>query len=388
MEQNSLPYISTLNPLRGIAAILVVVAHCNFVVKPFLLAHTKFLQSAMMSVDFFFVLSGFIMSYVYHGHFNRKVTSANFRHFVGARFARVYPLHFVTTIWAFICSFFILRFANAIDPASIGEYNLKALPACIFLLNGFPLFPTFPLNVPSWSLSTEWWVYMIFPFIAPVIFSLKPVGKLVAILIVAIFYSTVVFYGPSSGPVYQYLADHLQSMVPFNAILKCVAGFVLGMLLYTLYRQKFGYFIIKRDWFFVLILFALILAMHFGITKILIVACFALIILSASYNNGRVKHLFDRKAFQHIGNWSFSIYLVHYPLIFMYFIFRLRSDPSYLAESIFLKEQNFMAGLVLCMIILALTMLVSAFTWRFIEMPARKYFNSLFSNYYLKTRNT
>ena len=382
LESKSSTYITTLTPLRGIAALLITIYHCNFGVKPFLLDYTKFLQNAAMWVDFFFVLSGFIMCYVYHSYFSIGVTWSKYKKFIGARFARVYPLHFFTTLWAFLCSVLILHYATSIDPASIGEYNLKALPACLFLLNGFPIFSTFPLNVPSWSLSVEWWMYMVFPFIAPLLLTLKVKGKLWSLMAVLIFYCTVVFYGPPIDSYNKWLFDHLGFMIPYIPISKCFGGFLLGMLMYTFFERKSGYSLIKSDWFFTASMLAAVLAMHFGLTAIVIIACFSFIILSAAYNTGRVKRIFDTPVMQKLGNWSFSIYLVHYPVIYMYFILRLKNDPTYLAQSIFLKEQNYTEGFILCAIIVTITLFISALSWRFLEMPSRNFLNKAFNRNY------
>ena len=69
------PYLSTLTPLRGIAALVVVVFHCNLflgqVVDPKI---TLFVQNGWLWVDFFFVLSGFILAHVYGNYFREGVT--------------------------------------------------------------------------------------------------------------------------------------------------------------------------------------------------------------------------------------------------------------------------------------------------------------------------
>lgn len=53
-------------------------------------------------VDFFFMLSGFIMSHVYGSLFANTVTQPGIRQFVLARFARVYPLHFVMLLYTVV----------------------------------------------------------------------------------------------------------------------------------------------------------------------------------------------------------------------------------------------------------------------------------------------
>ena len=58
------PYITTLTPLRGIAALLVLIYHSNLMVMQFHSSNVNFM-SGWLWVDFFFVLSGFIIFYVY-----------------------------------------------------------------------------------------------------------------------------------------------------------------------------------------------------------------------------------------------------------------------------------------------------------------------------------
>src|SRR4051794_13305380 len=91
-------YLSNLTPLRGIAALWVVVFHFSEIVAKFVrLDVSLILTKGYLMVDLFFVLSGFIISYVYMRKMQTGIL-ANFRNFIVARFARVYPLHFFTLI--------------------------------------------------------------------------------------------------------------------------------------------------------------------------------------------------------------------------------------------------------------------------------------------------
>ena len=94
-------YFSNLTPLRGIAALLTVIFHVSLMAGP-LAFNTQVLHRMYLMVDFFFVLSGFIMCHVYGELFSEKVTMPAFKKFTIARFARVYPLHFVTLLYTII----------------------------------------------------------------------------------------------------------------------------------------------------------------------------------------------------------------------------------------------------------------------------------------------
>ncbi len=186
MQPVAQPYLTTLTPLRGIAAIFVVIFHSNLMFQTFLPpGYTQFIDSGWLWVDFFFVLSGFIMCYAYRKYFSDNVSRANFKKYIGARFARIYPLHFITTIWAFIVSVIIVKLTSGpLDPFFAEVFNLKALPACLLLVQSMHVgFFTAPLNTPSWSMSTEWWAYIVFPFLLPLFIKLKNPGRWVTTLV-------------------------------------------------------------------------------------------------------------------------------------------------------------------------------------------------------------
>jgi peptidoglycan/LPS O-acetylase OafA/YrhL len=103
MQTSLRPYLTTLTPLRGIAALVVVVFHSNLMLMPFMpISKPHFITAGWLWVDFFFVLSGFIISYVYGENFKGSVSAASYWKYIKSRFARVYPLHFVTMIWCLI----------------------------------------------------------------------------------------------------------------------------------------------------------------------------------------------------------------------------------------------------------------------------------------------
>lgn len=111
------PYLTTLTPLRGIAALLVVIFHSNLQTVPFMpIDKPHFITSGWLWVDFFFVLSGFILAYVYTDNFKDSITTAGYWKYIKSRFTRVYPLHFVTMIWCLACALIILRYAKGIHP--------------------------------------------------------------------------------------------------------------------------------------------------------------------------------------------------------------------------------------------------------------------------------
>ncbi|QGX91643.1 acyltransferase [Tatumella sp. TA1] len=85
--------IPALTGIRGIAALLVVFYH--------LLHHSinfNLIKNGYLSVDLFFILSGFIMMYVHSNDFNQKIISKNYFSFMISRVKRIWPAYFC---WVF-----------------------------------------------------------------------------------------------------------------------------------------------------------------------------------------------------------------------------------------------------------------------------------------------
>src|SRR6185369_7058906 len=87
--------IPCLDGLRGLAALAVVLFHFNIFFLP--QARLPFVGHAYLAVDFFFILSGFVMAHVY-GHLLASNWRVHALQFGRARFARLYPLFAVTTL--------------------------------------------------------------------------------------------------------------------------------------------------------------------------------------------------------------------------------------------------------------------------------------------------
>lgn len=379
MPSQSRPYLTTLTPLRGIAALLVVVFHSNLILMAFMPpGYTHFVENGWLWVDFFFVLSGFIMSYVYGKKFAENVSRAEYWRYLGARFARVYPLHLVTLLWALVSCIAIVHYATALAPFFAAMFNPGAAPASLLLLQGMHLFKAAPLNTPSWSLSTEWWVYMIFPFLVPTFARLKVVGKLAATALLVGFYVVLRYWvGPKAGP----MGGHpTLNMVQDFGFFRCVAGFLLGMLVFEFYRSGLGRELFRQSASFVVVFGGCLVAMHLGALDLAILAFFPFILLTAAYNETGIKRVLDTRPLQRLGDWSFSIYMVHVPIMLMYLVVRVKRQPDVFAD--FMKlistPPDYRLGAILCPILVVLTVLVAACMYRFVEVPARNYLNLQF----------
>ncbi len=141
--------LDALTGLRFIAAFLVFVHHIS---GRFGLGEVRAALGAL-AVSFFFVLSGFILTYVYHNRLQTK----DVKRFYFTRWARIWPLHVV----CFLFALFMLNMPRFdADPI----YGFKVLSGVFLLQSWVPDYGwNFVTNGVSWSISTEMFFYLMFP---------------------------------------------------------------------------------------------------------------------------------------------------------------------------------------------------------------------------------
>jgi peptidoglycan/LPS O-acetylase OafA/YrhL len=133
---------ATLDYLRGVAALAVLAFHFQGA-----LGH-KLLPHAYLAVDFFFVLSGFVLAHAYE---ERLLTGMTPAEFMRVRLVRLYPLYFIGTV-IFIVAATISGKLNWTKDTTIAVVSAIAfLPAEDPTQHGKIFF----LNVPAWSLLFE-----------------------------------------------------------------------------------------------------------------------------------------------------------------------------------------------------------------------------------------
>ncbi len=137
--------LAPLTALRFFAALAILIHHCNGLFWP-----AAALGPLDAGVSFFFVLSGFILTYVY-----RDAGPISLRHFYRARIARIWPLHLCCLLLAIL----LLTIPEPFNPGVLAA-NALMLHAWIPLDRYF-----FSYNYASWSISTELFFYLAFPFL-------------------------------------------------------------------------------------------------------------------------------------------------------------------------------------------------------------------------------
>ncbi len=277
-----------LESLRGIAAIIVSLLH--FQPAASLLLAIPLIRNGSLMVDFFFVLSGFVIALNYSDKLN---TFLELWRFQKKRFWRLYPLHAITLI-AFIC----LETARTLSGISLQKpSSIDALLSHIFLvqsMNGNHA--TF--NVPSWSISVEFYTYL---FFALIMMTRIRLWIIILVILYAYFYLNIAQPNhPLDGP-------------PDTLFLRCVFGFFIGTIALNISKfvPKLNFSVIPIG----LLLLSVFAVSMFGETQfnIYVPLLFATAIISISKLGELtlLHRLLSYPTLVWMGSISYSIYMLH-----------------------------------------------------------------------------
>jgi peptidoglycan/LPS O-acetylase OafA/YrhL len=147
-----------LESLRGIAACLVVLLHLPFKYGENTL---HFVSNSYLFVDFFFILSGFVMNLAY---FSRIKTGLKFKPYLILRLGRIYPLH-VVVLFIWLPYIFVKQFMFDSGFGGSDQFennNFTSFVSNILLINSMGIHDHLSWNTPAWSISTELFAYIFF----------------------------------------------------------------------------------------------------------------------------------------------------------------------------------------------------------------------------------
>lgn len=156
--QNAYPQdIKALTPLRFAAAMWVLLYFFGERLGMGWREVSGFIAKGYLGVDLFFILSGFILAHVYGPQVIGK--RFNYGSFLWARLARLYPVHLATL--GMLVAIAIAAKAIGIETAS--AFDFGTLWGQVFMVQAWGLIPAGGWNHPAWSISAEWFAYLVFP---------------------------------------------------------------------------------------------------------------------------------------------------------------------------------------------------------------------------------
>ncbi|MEL7529657.1 MAG: acyltransferase [Bacteroidota bacterium] len=383
-------FIPSLTPLRGIAATLVVLFHFDLFIGPIAPVGNMMVDKLYLMVDLFFVLSGFIMYHVYGSWFAGGVGQERFLDFMKARFARLYPLHLFMLIYmvGWACALWVQLDNSAIPEIVQSILDPKAIPTSLLLVQAWGMHFNAPWNTASWSISVEWLLYLAFPFLVLFMARFKASAKWI---LTGVSISGLLLIMYWIQPQYELLfaqefgleggrgPKNTIDLITGPALLRGLCGFIAGMIAYEAYQQQWMKSVLQKGfWFLSLFLFMFALWIGDLLPDVVAVALFAILILHAAYVEGLTKRILNNKVFSYLGDISFSIYMVHIPLILSFFMYNMMQgnmpDPG--AETS--AEVNWIGNWIGALIFLAISIGVASLTYRFIELPMRRKLKAYF----------
>jgi peptidoglycan/LPS O-acetylase OafA/YrhL len=380
-------YLSNLTALRGIAALLTVFFHIDLILsnaQGMLLHHNDswLITRLYLMVDFFFILSGFIMLHVYGQWFADKVTMAEFKRFTRARFARVYPLHLAVLLLVLLISVVASGLGLPKVPVFDIANNAYSFVTNLLLLQSMNLHNWFTWNHPAWSISTEWWMYMLFPFWVRPFSQLGYWGRgLVAVLcfvgyvFIMLWLVPIVTFPPEIPFVKTNPATLTIGVGYQYGFLRCLFGFVLGMMLYQGYQQSWGKTWLSNGYILIAAIIGMFLSMHFDCADVLTVSFLPFILLSAAYGSTRINAFLQSTPLQKLGDWSFSIYMLHQTLLTLIGTFDAYQNLGKPPLRGLPPVPSMATGWLVAVAFIPFCLVVSWLTYRFVEVPARRWIN-------------
>jgi peptidoglycan/LPS O-acetylase OafA/YrhL len=285
--------ISSLTTIRGIAALWVVIFHLWTALLK-LMPEASFLSpliaSGHFAVPLFFILSGYVLSLQYLKKLSLLTIKVVLRFWL-LRLGRVYPVHCCTLF------IYLVIFARRGWPTEAG-LSIEKFISNIFLTHAWDYSFSVSWNYPSWSISSEWFAYLLFPLLAV---PLSRIGRRSAtlLLVLACGLSAYVF-AFEQNLVFRGLA----------VVLPTVVGGIALAILYPPETSKAN----QPLWAEICLL--AILALPFAIGKspiqsaIYIVLFFTLVAILGS--NGHFSTAFWRSPpLIYLGEISYSLYMTH-----------------------------------------------------------------------------
>ena len=296
-DESKSNYLDILQIFRGIAALMIVFHHTIGSINFYYKINHPFLNSLALigkfGVDFFFVLSGFIISYSKYYQYNKP---NSFLNYIKNRLIRIYVPYLPIGI-------LMLVLYSVLPDLSNSDRDISTLTSLTLLPNGNPA-----LSV-AWSLSFELCFY--------IVFSISFFSRRVW------YYFTFVWFFMIVMVNYSFLESIKHFNNPFLTVLfstynlEFILGFFLAILVLKKYAINLKLILVILGILIGCFLYCIVckyLIFYFSINFLFVLISFIIIYLAVVYYPKKIK---KTVLFMLIGNASYSIYLIHNPLQMM-----------------------------------------------------------------------
>lgn len=361
---NTKPHYEILDGLRGVAAITVV---CYHIFEAYATSHLdQHFNHGYLAVDFFFILSGFVIGYAYDDRWG----TMKIKDFIKRRVIRLHPMVVIGAIIGAVMFYF-----QGCSVWDVSKITILALFIATFINTlMIPATPgteirglgeMYPLNGPSWSLFFEYIGNILY---ALFIHKLSTKALAALVLISGCGLSAFAILGPYGD----ICAGFSLTGIEFTGgFLRLLFSFSAGLLLFRLFKPihvKGAFWICSLSIVTLLIVPRIGGAEYLWMNGIYDTVCFAvffplLVYLGAS---GKCTDKYTIRICNFLGDISYPLYMVHYPFIYLYYAWVKNGNLT------FRESLPGAAGVVIGSIILAYICL------KFYDIPVRKYLTKRF----------
>ena len=306
-DEGQRQHFAALHAARGICAVLVMVYHLPFYSHALGLG---LIRNAWLCVDFFFVLSGFVIAAAYG---DRLRSGSDLRVFIIRRFGRLWPLHatLLVVCVAYVVALLLMARLGTLAPEGAlldhpGAASPYALLTNITLVQALGFHADSTWNGPAWSISVEAWTYVLFALLC------------VYFRRWLTFY-LILFASIGCAVVWMLSPRYLDTIADY-AIFRCIYGFSVGALTHRLWQTMRP---LPPPWLTMWEVAAAILAIAFltsaSFTPLSMAAplVFAFVVLGFAFNGGALSRALNRPAWHQLGDLSYSIYMNHFIVILL-----------------------------------------------------------------------
>ena len=336
-----------LDSWRGLCACFVALFHFHAFSH---LDSLPFVRNSYLFVDFFFVLSGFVIAANYQ---ERLLSGFGLLRFMLLRFGRLYPLHLATLLlYIGVRVLQVLRpsLGNLTNSAPFSpQESPETIVAHLLLIHGLHVFDFLTWNLPSWSISTEFYTYLVFAVLLVLLRNRVWIALLSAILL---------------GPIAIGLLSTRGMDVHYDyGFIRCLYGFAAGVITFNVFVHH------KLRSGTALEIGAVVAVVGFvsvaGRTLLSIAApyVFALTIYIFAFESGVVSKFLQLRHMIFLGTVSYSIYMMQA------FIASVLGHVAKHVQGAKLVESERWLGDLYYFCYLGVVLFVSYFTFRWIEAP-------------------
>lgn len=343
MQANEARRFVVLDFYRFVAALGVFIFHLKMIDKGISPAWNG---SFGLFVDMFFILSGFVISYSYPS--DARGVGAYSR-FMIRRVARIYPLHLLSLLIFVVLIGVGLERTGRSTPLDF-LYNLV-------LLQAWGVTDHLSFNSPSWSISAEFFCYLIFPLLMLLARKLHPLA--LAAIVAALY----LLLAHGHLPIWQERSQMYGANYDYG-MLRALPSFLNGILLAILFRMSQPYRH-KRVVFAGIAMFGLsVLVLNVFAKPDLAILLFSAAILLTAVGESAFTEFPGARLLGRLGNTSYAIYMLHDAVLIAVF------KPSW--TWLGLRPDQFWLFALACCAVLTI---IADRTYAYFENPARRLVN-------------